>query len=125
MNEQVIAALGTGTGAVITQYLVSLFKMGYPAATPARIVGVALLSGQIGTALVGLAAGGLHLTISSVASYIVFGILATAGAAGLNRTDQSAEAKRIGPDVQANREMVAEVGAKAEKEAASDKPPTQ
>lgn len=118
MNDIASLIVGSAGAATIANYLVALFKLAAPSASSAAIAAVALLSGQLSALLTTAASGGLALSQQAIATVVVTGILATAAAAGLSRTDQTAEAKRIGSDVQAQRVVVAELGAKAEKEAA-------
>lgn len=111
--EIIIGISGATTAASL---LVSLFKLGVPSASSALIALVAFLAGQLSAILVTAAQGGLATDQKVIATMILTGIMAAAAAAGISRTDQTAEAKRIGPDVQAHREVVAELGAKQEKE---------
>jgi hypothetical protein len=46
----------------------------------------------------------------------ITGVLSAAASMGIRAVDQAAEAKRTGSDVQAQREVVADLGAKREKE---------
>lgn len=80
------------------------------------IAGVAFLAGQAAAILVAAAQGALAVNQIAIATIILTGIMAAAAAAGISRTDQSAEAKRTGTDVQAQREINADLGAKMEKE---------
>jgi hypothetical protein len=111
--EIIIGISGATTAASL---LVSLFKLGVPSASSAMIAGIAFLSGQAAAILVAAAQGGLAVNQVAIATIILTGIMAAAAAAGISRTDQSAEAKRTGADVQAQREIVADLGAKTEKE---------
>lgn len=95
--------------------LVALFKLGVPSASSALIALVAVLAGQLSAVLVTAAQGGLAVQQTVIASIVLTGIMASAAAAGISRTDNTAEAKRTGPDVQAQRETVAELGAKEER----------
>lgn len=112
--EIIIGITGATT---VAGLLVALFKLGVPAASAALIAVMAFIAGQLAAVLVTAAGGGVQFTQQGMATVVVTGILAAAAAAGISRTDQKAEEKRTGPDVQANREVVAELGAKAEKEA--------
>jgi len=112
--EVIIGISGATTAASL---LVALFKLGVPSASSALIALVAFLAGQASAALVTAAQGGLATDQKVIASILLTGIMAAAAAAGISRTDNAAEAKRTGADVQANREVAADLGAKAEKEA--------
>jgi ABC-type uncharacterized transport system permease subunit len=112
--EVIIGISGATTAASL---LVALFKLGVPSASSALIALVAFLAGQASAVLVTAAQGGLATEQKVIASILLTGIMAAAAAAGISRTDNAAEAKRIGADVQANREVIANLGAKAEKEA--------
>lgn len=111
--EVIIGISGATTAASL---LVALFKLGVPSASSALIALVAFLAGQASAVLVTAAQGGLAVRQTVIASVLLTGIMAAAAAAGISRTDNAAEAKRTGADVQAQRETVAELGAKAEKE---------
>ena len=111
--EIIIGLSGATTAASL---LVALFKLGVPSASSALIALVAVLAGQASSVLVTAAQGGLSVSQTVIASIILTGIMASAAAAGISRTDNTAEAKRTGPDVQAHRETVADLGAKTEKE---------
>lgn len=110
--EVIIGISGATTAASL---LVALFKLGVPGASSALIALVAFLAGQLSAVLVTAAQGGLALQQTVIASVVLTGIMSAAAAAGISRTDQSAEAKRTGPDVQAQREVITEQGAKQEK----------
>lgn len=118
--EIIIGISGATTAASL---LVALFKLGVPSASSALIALVAFLAGQASAVLVTAAQGGLALQQTVIASMVLTGIMAAAAAAGISRTDQSAEAKRTGTDVQAQREVAADLGAKQEKEAAKKENP--
>ena len=111
--EVIIGISGATTAASL---LVALFKLGVPGASSALIALVAFLAGQASAVLVTAAQGGLHAQQTVIASVLLTGIMAAAAAAGISRTDNAAEAKRTGADVQASRESAADLGAKAEKE---------
>jgi hypothetical protein len=110
--EVIIGISGATTAASL---LVALFKLGVPSASSALIALVAFLAGQASAVLVAAAQGGLAVSQAAIASVVLTGIMAAAAAAGISRTDNTAEAKRTGADVQANREIVADLGAKEEK----------
>src|SRR5688500_11802141 len=99
--EVIIGISGATTAASL---LVALFELGVPSASSALIALVAFLAGQVSAVLVTAAQGGLAFSQAVIASVILTGIMAAAAAAGISRTDQSAEAKRTGSDVQAQRE---------------------
>lgn len=117
MDGTIGILVGVTGATTVTSYLVALFKMAQPAASSALIVLVAILVGQLCAVAVTAAGEGLSFTQKGVSTVFIMGILATAAAAGVSKTDKSAEEKRIGPDVQAQREIAAELGAKAEKAA--------
>jgi len=96
--------------------LVSIFKLGVPSASSALIASIAFLAGQISAVLVTAAQGGLAADQKTIATVALTGILSAAAAAGISRTDNTAEAKRTGSDVQAQRLAVAQEGARTEKE---------
>jgi hypothetical protein len=116
MDPTLSAIVEATSAATLTGYLVSFFKLARPTASSGLIVAAAMLSGLISSTLVTAARGGLALDQKTIAVLVISGLAAAAVAAGLNRTDQTAEAKRIGPDVQAQREVVAELGKQSEKE---------
>lgn len=107
--------IGISGAATICGLLVALFKLGVPSASAALIALVAVLAGQASSVLVTAAGDGLAVNQKVISTIIITGIMAAAAAAGISRTDNTAEAKRTGSDVQANREVVAELGAKAER----------
>jgi hypothetical protein len=96
--EIIIGISGATTAASL---LVSLFKLGVPSASSAVIAGIAFLAGQASAILVTAAQGGLAVNQTAISTMILTGIMAAAAAAGISRTDQSAEAKRTGPDAPA------------------------
>lgn len=75
--------------------LVALFKLGVPTASSALIALMAFVSGQVGAVLVVMADTGITVEQKPLATIAVTGILAAAAAAGISRTDQSAENKRV------------------------------
>lgn len=86
------------TGATaVAGLLVALFKLGVPSASSATIAGVAFVAGQLSAVLVTATAGGLAVSQRAIAGIVVTGILAAAAAAGISRTDQSAELRRTNP----------------------------
>lgn len=92
--EIIIGISGATTAASL---LVSLFKLGVPSASSAMIAGIAFLAGQLSAVLVTAAQGGLALRQQVVATVLLTGIMAAAAAAGISRTDQSAEKNRTNP----------------------------
>jgi len=92
--EIIIGISGATTAASL---LVSLFKLGVPAASSAMIAAIAVLSGQAASVLVTAAQGGLAINQKAIAGIILTGIMAAAAAAGISRTDQSAEKNRTNP----------------------------
>lgn len=115
--EVIIGISGATTAASL---LVALFKLGVPSASSALIALVAFLAGQLSAVLVTAAQGGLAISQAVIASVVLTGIMAAAAAAGISRTDNTAEAKRTGLEAQTQREVVADLGAKQEKEVAAD-----
>lgn len=85
--------LVTISAAAVAAVLTNLFKLAWPAAPSMALAAVALLAGIGSSVLVGLANGAL-LDTQAIASMIIQGILAAAGAAGLDRTSAAAAAKR-------------------------------
>lgn len=75
--------------------LVALFKLGVPTAPSKAIAGVAFLAGQAASLLVTMASAGMALDQKTIATLVITGIIAAASAAGISRTDQSAEIKRV------------------------------
>lgn len=90
--EVIIGISGASTVAML---LVSLFKLGRPTASSALIALVAFLAGQVASVLVAAAGEGLAMSQKVIATVVVTGILAAAAAAGISRTDQSAEKARV------------------------------
>lgn len=104
------------TGATtVASLLVALFKLGVPSASSAFIAAMAFVAGQLSAVLVTMASTGLAKDQKTIATVLITGVLCAAAAAGISRTDNAAEAKRTGADVQAQRETAAELGAKEEK----------
>lgn len=68
------------------------------------------------------AQGGLAINQQALASVLLTGIMAAAAAAGISRTDNTAEAKRTGTEAQVQREVAANLGAKQEKAIAAELP---
>lgn len=97
--------------------LVALFKLGVPSASSALIAGVAFLAGQLAAVAVGAASGILTVNQAGIATVFITGVLAAAAAGGIRATDSTADAKRVGTDVQAQRELTTDLGAKQEQEA--------
>jgi len=95
--------IGISGAATICGLLVALFKLGVPSASSAMIALVAVLAGQFSSVLVTAAGDGLALNQKAIATVIITGIMAAAAAAGVSRTEQSAEAKRTGPDAGVNK----------------------
>lgn len=90
--EIIVGISGASTSAML---LVALFKLGFPNASSAVIAGAAFLAGQISSVLVAMASTGISADQKIIATIAITGILASAAAAGISRTDQSAENKRI------------------------------
>lgn len=92
--EIIIGISGATTAASL---LVSLFKLGVPSASSAVIAGMAFMAGQLSSVLVTAAQGGLAMNQKVIAGVLLTGIMAAAAAAGISRTDQSAEKNRTNP----------------------------
>jgi hypothetical protein len=90
--------VGITGAATIASYLVAFYKLGKPDTTSFQLVIVAIAVGQIASVAVAAAGEQLVWSQKGIANIFLGGILASAAAAGLSRTDQSAEAKRTGPD---------------------------
>lgn len=86
--------VGISGATTVASLLVALFKLGVPTASSAVIAGIAFIAGQTGAVLTTAASSGLALNQKVVSTVIVTGILAAAAAAGISRTDQSAEKAR-------------------------------
>lgn len=84
-----------GAAAMVAGYLVALYKHAQPATASWALVAVAIVSGILSAFLVALGSG-LELVAQTAAQTTIQGIIAAAVAAGLTRTDSSAEAKRPG-----------------------------
>lgn len=89
--EVIVGISGASTVAML---LTALFKLGFPSASSASIAFIAFVSGQASAALTTMASTGIHLTQQSISTLAITGILSAAAAAGVSRTDQSAEKKR-------------------------------
>lgn len=111
--EETVGILGATTVATM---LVSIFKFAAPSASSKLIAFVAFISGQLSAIAVQGAGAGLSLSQKVIFSVIITGVLATAAAMGIRKADQAAEDKRTGPEVQAQREATAELGAIQEKQ---------
>ena len=83
----------TGAAALVCGYLVALFKMAAPNSKTATLVIIAIVSGIFATALVSVANGSTY-NLKDVAQWIIQGVIAAAGAAGLTRTDGRAQEVR-------------------------------
>lgn len=92
--EVIIGISGATTAASL---LVSLFKLGVPSASSALIASIAFMAGQLSSVLVTAAQGGLAVNQKAIAGIVLTGILAAASAAGISKTDQSAEKNRTNP----------------------------
>lgn len=75
--------------------LVSLFKLGVPTAPSKAIAAIAFLAGQLASLLVTMASTGLQVDQKVIGNLIITGVIASAAAAGISRTDQSAENSRV------------------------------
>ena len=90
--EVIIGISGASTVAML---LVALFKLGIPTAPSKAIAGVAFMAGQLASVLVTMAGPGLATDQKTIAVTVITGVLAAAAAAGISRTDQSAENSRV------------------------------
>lgn len=90
--EVIVGISGASTVAML---LTALFKLGVPTAPSKAIAVVAVLAGEVASVLVTMASTGLASDQKTIAVTIITGILAAAAAAGISRTDQSAETKRV------------------------------
>jgi hypothetical protein len=86
--------LTTGTAATATMYLVSLFKLGWPAAPSWAVVLCAFLAGEAASFLVSLAQGQV-MTSQQAAVTAIAGVFAAATAAGARTTDNKSDEKRM------------------------------
>lgn len=87
--------VGTTGAATVAMLLVALFKLGVPTAPSKAIAGIAFLAGQLAALLVTMASTGVAMDQKVLATMAITGILASAAGAGVSRTDQSAETKRV------------------------------
>ena len=83
----------TGAAALFTGYLVAMFKLAVPDAKPWILVLVSICSGILGSVLVALSTGAVVDTQLG-AQWVIQGVIAAAGAAGLTRTDGRAQEVR-------------------------------
>lgn len=90
--EVIVGISGASTVAML---LVALFKLGVPTAPSKAIAAIALLAGELAAVLVTMASTGLATDQKTIAVTIITGVLAAAAAAGISRTDQSAENSRV------------------------------
>lgn len=108
--------IGISGSATVASLLVAIFKFGVPSAPSKAIAGVAFISGQISAIAIQAAGAGLAWNQKVISMVFIAGVLCAASSIGIRALDTAAEAKRVGPDVQAQREVVADLGAKREKE---------
>lgn len=87
--------VGISGATTVAMLLVALFKLGRPTAPSKAIAAVAFLAGQTAATLVTMASTGLAADQKVIATQIITGIIAAASSAGISRTDQSAETKRV------------------------------
>lgn len=87
--------IGIGGASSLAMLLVALFKKGYPSAPSKLIAFVSLLAGEIAALLVAMASTGLLRDQKMLSTMIITGIISAASAAGISRTDQSAENDRV------------------------------
>lgn len=90
--EVIVGISGASTVAML---LVALFKLGVPTAPSKAIAAVAFLAGQVASLLVTMASTGVAMDQKVIATQIITGIISSASAAGISRTDQSAENSRV------------------------------
>ncbi len=107
--------VGISGATTVATLLVAIFKFGVPSAPSKVIAAVAFCCGQLSAVAVQAAGAGVSVSQKVIAVMFITGVLATAAAIGIRAVDQAAEAKRTGPDVQAQREVVADLGAKRER----------
>lgn len=87
--------IGIGGASSLAMLLVALFKKGYPSAPSKLIAFISLLAGEASAILVAMAGEGLATSQKVLATTAITGIMAAAAAAGISRTDQSAENDRV------------------------------
>lgn len=87
--------VGISGASTVAMLLVALFKLGVPTAPSKAIAGIAFLAGQLASLLVTMVSTGLMANQKVVGSLIITGVIASASAAGISRTDQSAENRRV------------------------------
>lgn len=88
--------IGASGAAVVAGYLVNFFKLARPGASSGLLIAVAVSAGQFAAALATMVQDGIHLGQKPIGTIILMGILASAAASGLSRTNNSAEAARTG-----------------------------
>lgn len=108
--------IGISGAATVSALLVAIFKFGFPSAPSKAIAAMAFVCGQISSVAIQAAGAGLTLNQKVIATVFVTGVLCAASSIGIRALDMAAEAKRTGPEVQAQREVAADLGAKREKE---------
>lgn len=104
----------------IATALVLIFKFALPSSSSKVIAAFAFLSGQAGAILIAMAGDGIHANQKVIAIIVISGITATVTAMGLRAGENSAEARRVGPEVQAARVEAAQAGAIQEKVVAAE-----
>lgn len=87
------AIIETGAAATVANILVNLFKLALPGAPSWALVSVAIAAGVLSSGLLTMA-GTEPWSQQVVAQTIIQGIIASAAAAGVSRTNTVAEAKR-------------------------------
>lgn len=89
--------IGISGATTVAGLMVALFKFGVPSAPSKVIAGFAFIAGQLSAILVTMAGAGLHRDQRTFATIVITGILCAAAAAGISRTDNSAEKNRTNP----------------------------
>jgi len=108
--------IGISGAATVATLLVAIFKFGVPSAPSKAIAMVAFLCGQLSAVAVQATGEGVVFNQKVIGTMFITGVLSAAASMGIRAVDQAAEAKRTGPEVQAQREVAADLGAKREKE---------
>ena len=84
----VVPILEGVAAATLTGYLVGFFKKGFPDASGARVVGVAILAGLASAVVASMVNGGIQLTQMAIGTIIMQGVGAAALAAGVNASNK-------------------------------------
>lgn len=86
--------VGFAGATTVAAYLVAFFKISFPSAPSWQVVSASLLSGILAALLIQMAGDGIRVTQKVIAGVLLVGIGAAAAAAGINRTNQTADKKR-------------------------------